>query len=134
MTKYLLDTNICIFFFKGKHRLDEKIRQVGLGNCFISENTLAELIYGAENSGNPEKHREIVQAFQENIQILPIFNSLSIYGKEKARLRKAGSLIDDFDLLIGATAMGNDLMLVTNNTKPFARIESLELEDWTQVS
>lgn len=132
MSKYLLDTNICIFFFKGRYRLDEKIRNAGINNCYISEITLAELIFGAENSGNPDKHRQIVKEFQEEIQILPIFNSLSIYGKEKARLRQAGLPIDDFDLLIGATAVANDLILVTNNTKHFTRINDLQLEDWTE--
>lgn len=64
MSKYLLDTNICIFFFKGRFRLDEKFIEVGVDNCFISEITLAELKFGTENSSNPEKHRKIVQEFQ----------------------------------------------------------------------
>jgi len=46
--KYLLDTNICIYFFKGLYHLDEKIENIGLQNCAISEITLAELFYGAE--------------------------------------------------------------------------------------
>ncbi|MEZ4848299.1 MAG: type II toxin-antitoxin system VapC family toxin [Bacteroidia bacterium] len=132
MTEYLLDTNICIFFFKGRYNLDAKIKKVGLENCFISEITLAELIYGAEHSANPQKHWEKVNEFQNGIQILPIFNVLKVYGKEKSRLRKLGQLIDDFDLLIGATAIENDLILVTNNTKHFLRIKNIKLEDWTK--
>ena len=100
MSKYLLDTNICIFFFKGRFKLDEKFIEVGVDNCFISEITLAELKFGAENSANPEKHRKIVQEFQNKIQVIPIFNSINLYAKEKARLRKLGTPIDEFDLLI----------------------------------
>lgn len=52
---YLLDTNICIYFLKGMYNLDRKIANVGEGNCFISEMTVAELKYGVENSKTPEK-------------------------------------------------------------------------------
>ncbi len=53
--KYLLDTNICIHFFKGKFNLIDKLTKIGIENCAISEITLAELIFGAENSTNPKK-------------------------------------------------------------------------------
>jgi tRNA(fMet)-specific endonuclease VapC len=55
-----------------------------------------------------------------------------LYAKEKARLRKAGTPIDDFDLLIGATAVTHKLIMVTNNTKHFKRINGIKLEDWTR--
>lgn len=53
---YLLDTNIIIFFFRGKHNLMEKIKAAEIQNCFISEITLAELKYGTRCSNDPEKH------------------------------------------------------------------------------
>ena len=56
MKKYLLDTNICIFYMKGRYQLDEKIKKVGQKNCYISEITVAELLYGVSRSGNKEKH------------------------------------------------------------------------------
>jgi len=52
---YLLDTNICIHFFRGSFNLFTKIEQIKLKNCAISEITLAELVFGAENSPNPKK-------------------------------------------------------------------------------
>ena len=67
------------------------------------------------------------------MQIIPIFGALDFYAKEKARLRKLGTPIDDFDLLIGATAVTNELIIVTNNTKHFTRIDLIEIEDWTTV-
>jgi tRNA(fMet)-specific endonuclease VapC len=51
--KYLLDTNICIYYMKGMHNLDKKFKSVKVENCYISEITLAELKYGVENSKNP---------------------------------------------------------------------------------
>jgi tRNA(fMet)-specific endonuclease VapC len=128
--KYLLDTNICIFFFKGKHNLIEKIEDVGLINCAISEITLAELVFGAENSENPQRNMRIVEEFAGNITILPIFDSIYKYGKEKSRLKKRGTMISDFDLLIGCTATENNLIMVTENIKEFERISGINIENW----
>lgn len=132
MIKYLLDTNICIFFFKGRYGIDEKLKEIGIESCCISVITLAELKFGSENSANPEKHRLIVDEFESQIQILPLINVLEDYAKEKAVLRKQGTPIDEFDLLIGCTAKSNNLIVVTNNTKHFKRIDGISIEDWTK--
>lgn len=62
---------------------------------------------------------------------MPIYPALDIYASEKARLQKSGKVIDDFDLLIGASAVSFDLIMVTNNTNHFNRIKNLRFEDWT---
>lgn len=62
---------------------------------------------------------------------MPIFPALDIYASEKARLQKSGKVIDDFDLLIGATAVSFDLIMVTNNAAHFERIKDIKLQDWT---
>lgn len=118
---------------KGKFDLDAKFDSVATENRFISEMTLAELKFGVENSEKPEKNRKALVDFLTGVQILPIFHSLDLYAKEKARLRKAGTPVDDFDLLIGATSVTHDLTMVTNNTNHFKRISGIKLEDWTTV-
>lgn len=130
--KYLLDSNICIHFFRGKFGVIDKFNSVGLKNCAISEITLAELVFGAENSDNPEKNHKIIEKFVNQLTILPIFDSLLIYGKEKTRLRKTGKMISDFDLLIGCTAVEKDLTMVTENVKEFERISDIKIENWIQ--
>lgn len=130
MGKFLLDTNIVIFYLKGRYNLNEKFRQVSLQNCCISEVTLAELKYGAECSDQIDKNTKMVDAFAKEITILPIFNSLSLYAKEKARLRKSGDMIDDFDILIGTTAIANNLILVTDNEKHLKRLSKIKIENW----
>lgn len=130
MKKYLLDTNICIYFIKGLYNLDEKIKNVELSNCFISEITVAELKFGAEKSQKSVENHKVCSKFIDGINVLPIYNSIDIYAIEKNRLQKAGMPIDDFDLLIGATAIKNKLTLVTNNTKHFKRLKNIKLEDW----
>lgn len=130
MKKYILDTNICIYLSKGLFDLSAKIEDVGIDNCFISEITVAELKYGAANSNFPEKNIDKVNLIQQIFTIVYIFNSLDIYAREKARLRKVGNILDDFDLLIGATAISNNLTLVTRNISDFNRINGLEIENW----
>ena len=132
--KYLLDTNICIHFFRGKFDLIETFNEIGIETCAISEITLAELIFGAENSPNPEKNHLLIERFIEQITILPIFNSIIKYGKQKAKLRKKGRIISDFDLLIGCTATENDLIMVTENVNEFKRIDGIKIENWINRS
>ena len=48
--RYLLDTNICVFYLKGEFGIRERIQSVGLVNCFLSEITIAELLFGVANS------------------------------------------------------------------------------------
>lgn len=131
MKKYLIDTNIVIFYMKGKFDLDVKFDDAATENCFISEITLAELKFGVEKSEKPEKNKKALDNFLTGVQILPIFHSLDLYAKEKARLQKAGTPVDDFDLLIGVTSVTHSLIMVTNNTSHFKRIRGIRLEDWT---
>lgn len=128
--KYLLDTNICIHFFRGKYNLDNKFKEIGISNCSISEITLAELIYGAENSSNKKKNLQLIESFIKNLTIIPIIDCIYLYGAEKARLRKAGIMISDFDLLIGATAVSGDFIMVTENLNEFQRMEGIKIENW----
>ena len=83
MKKYLLDTNICIYFIKGEYNLNKKIADIGEQNCFISEITVAELKYGIENSKTIDAMRIIVESFITKFPVIPIYNCLDIYAKEK---------------------------------------------------
>ena len=127
---YLLDTNICIHYFKRQFNLKNKIEEIGFRNFAISEITLAELIYGAEKSQRKSENIRVIENFKEKIAIIPIFDSIKIYGKEKARLKLKGTIISDLDLFIGATAIVNNMILVTRNVKEFERMENIKIENW----
>ncbi len=130
---YLLDTTICVFFLRGKLNLDEIIKEKGRENCYISEITVFELRYGAENSDDPVKSHQSVDRFVNGLIIIPIFGCERRYAKEKVRLRRSGRpMHDEFDLLIGVTAVENQLTLVTDNVSDFERIEGMEIENWFQ--
>lgn len=129
--QYLLDTSICVFFLRGKLKLDEIIKEKGTENCFISEITVFELRYGAENSDKPTKSHKAVDLFVNGISIIPIVGSIKKYAKEKVRLRRLGKpMHDEFDLLIGVTAIENKLTLVTDNESDFQNLNDIKIENW----
>ena len=131
---YLLDTNIVIFLFKDKFGIAEKLEAVGFDQCSISEITLIELLTGAEKSLRPEYHRKKIGEFVEQVKVLPISNAIDVFAKEKARLEKSGMSISNFDMLIGATAIANELTLVTNNVSHLSRMSNILIENWVSVS
>lgn len=131
--KYLLDTNICVFFLRGKYNIDKAIDQVGWENYYISEITVLELKYGVELSMQKDgKDRsQQLNAFLENINILPITDALNLTAKEKIRLRLAGTPADDdFDLLIACTSIVNNMIMVTENIKDFKNFSNIQLQNW----
>lgn len=93
---------------------------------------MAELKFGVEKSEKPEKNKKALENFLTGVQVLPIFHSLDLYAKEKARLQRSGTPVDDFDLLIGVTSVTHNLTMVTNNTNHFKGISGIRLEDWTK--
>jgi tRNA(fMet)-specific endonuclease VapC len=131
---YLLDTNICIYAINKKpglviNRIKKEIRK----GIYISTLTIAELEYGVENSSRIEVNRVAL------IKFLSVFNILAFddldaipYGRLKTNLKRNGNLIGPIDMLLAAQAVSKGLILVTNNTKEFERIEGLKIEDWTQ--
>jgi len=129
--QYLLDTSICVFYLRGKLDLNSLIREKGRNNFFISEITVVELRFGAENGDNTEKAHRVVDDFVNGLSVIPIFGCIKRYAKETVRLRKMGKPInDEFDLLIGVTAVENNLTLVTDNIRHFERIEGILIENW----
>lgn len=128
-TRYLLDTNVLIAMLKDKNNVRKQILKVGIDNCYVSEISIAELFYGAAKGGRA-KNLEDVNHILKLFEILPIFPSLKQYGHVKALLEMEGRRIDDFDLLIGVTALQNNLTMVTANVKHLERIPDLIIENW----
>ena len=132
-TGYVLDTNICAFYLRGKYNVDKAIDNVGWNNCYISEVTELELKFGVEllmQRDGIDKSAGL-NRFLDAIKILPIADALDLAAKEKIRLRLAGTPCDDnFDLLIGCTAIVYDFVCVTDNIKHFENFKGISLENW----
>lgn len=134
MSGYLLDTNICIHTMKGDFGLENKLLQVGLINCHLSELTIAELLYGIANSA-PARQVSNRQNLDKFLRLFPATRRLGIsatletYAQQKAHLKRSGRLQGEFDMLIGSVAVAHDLTLVTRNTRYFADTVGIGLED-----
>lgn len=131
--QYLLDTNICVFYLRGRYAVNKAIDKVGWGSCAISEITALELKIGAELSEQRDgvSRMNSLNRFLDAIKVVPISNALDLAAKEKVRLRLNGTPIDDdFDLLIGCTAIANNMIVVTENIKDFKNINGIRLENW----
>ena len=130
MKKYLLDTNICVFCMRGMYEMNRKIAVAGIGNCFLSEITVAELYYGAENSNNPQKTLQQTEDFISLFRVGPFSKSLHTYGREMAYLKSIGRKIENFDMAIGSIALQHQMVLITDNTDHLGRIRGIEIENW----
>ena len=130
MNVYLFDTDTCVFRLRRMFGIAQRISQVRKRDRFVSEITIAELRFGAERCGQRKEQMFLVDAMYEEFTVLPITPAIRTFAVEKARLWSIGQKIADFDLLIGATAVYYGLILVTNNTKHFERMQSLQLENW----
>ena len=128
----LLDTNICIYILKNKPvKVLEKFKKFNIGELKLSSITVAELYFGAYNSSYIEKNISVIERFLIPFEIVNFDEKAAMeYGKVKAKLRKKGNIIGELDMQIASIAISNNLILVTNNIKEFARIENLDFENW----
>ena len=132
--RYSLDTNICIYAINGSSRnVMQKMSKVGPDALVISALVAAELAFGVARSdeAHRSKNKQNLQSFISSIEVLPwTHDAMWHFGNQRPRLKVAGQSIGEIDLLIGAQAPASDLVVVTNNTREFERIEGLKLENW----
>jgi tRNA(fMet)-specific endonuclease VapC len=129
---YMLDTNICVFLIRQKSPILLERLKNSSGVLCLSAITLAELQHGVEKSLFPEKNTKALMDFLSIVEVLSFDEKAAgEYGKVKTALQKRGMLIGPLDTLIASHAKAADAVLVTNNTKEFARVDGLRLEDWT---
>lgn len=127
---YILDTDTIIYFFKN---------QAAVVNALISRRdravttsiNQAELFFGAYHSTRKEENLQRLRNFFLDIEILPFEGEASEwFGKQKAELTEIGRPLADADLMIASIAIAHDAVLVTHNTKHFARLKDLKHETW----
>jgi tRNA(fMet)-specific endonuclease VapC len=131
MLRYMLDTNICIYVIRNRpaglrQRFDELDEELS-----ISVITLGELLYGAENSQQRVQNLQRIEEFAARLEVLPFTaNAAAHYGRVRATLRRAVRPSGVHDMLIGAHARSEGLILVTNNMRELARMPGLQVENW----
>ena len=126
--QYLVDTDWIISHL---HQVEPVVRRLddlaaaGLGISIVS---LAELYDGVFGAKDPERSERALRYFLEDAAVVNLDDEICrIFAWERGRLRAAGMLVGDFDLLIGATALRHGLTLLTNNRRHFERLEGLQI-------
>ena len=134
--KYMLDTNVCIDLIRSRPRavIDRIKEHISDGLC-ISSITLAELEHGVEKSMHKEHNRVALLKMLTIFKILPFDDGAAeAYGHIRAALESWSEQIGPMDMLIAAHAKAEELVLVTNNIREFARVDGLAVENWHDAS
>jgi len=128
---YLLDTDTLIYFLKGENNVVKNFRDHESQPKAISVISYGEMIYGAEKSERVSQNMAKVHQLAELYPIIEIGRSvMDSFGEIKASLSCGGITVDDFDLLIGCTALTLNYTVVTNNIKHYQRIPGLSVVNW----
>lgn len=131
-TRYLLDTNICIYIAKYNPPAVRERFTLHLANELVmSVITLGELRFGAEKSQSKERAMAVIDDLASLLNIEALTDDVADhYGEIRAALQKSGQIIGNNDLWLAAHARANDWILVTNNEKEFLRVDGLTVENW----
>ena len=81
---------------RGMFEMNRKIALAGIGNCYLSEITVAELYYGAENSDNPKKTMQQTEDFISLFRVIPFSQSLHTFGRMVISQQRKGQ--EDYQL------------------------------------
>lgn len=133
-TRYLLDTNICIYIAKGQPlAVRERFARHALHELAMSAITVGELHFGAEKSQSRERALATIAQLVQMIAPCPLpMAAAEHYGDIRATLQKQGLPIGNNDLWLAAHARAEGWTLVTNNTREFARVPGLQIENWVE--
>ena len=130
---YLLDTNICSYVLQHRFGISKKMQPIAPAMLNVCAITVAEARVGALKSREPARLLAawdyFLQPFSD--RILPFDrDAAEHYGDIRANLERRGKMIGDRDCMISSIARCHGLVMVTTNSREFARVPDLAVEDW----
>lgn len=133
---YLLDTNVCIALINGTSRLIRRryFQATGRGALPATSSIVAhELWYGVAKSDRVPQNASRLAAFLNSAVAVLDFSAQDAHaaGEIRAELERKGKRIGEYDTLIAGQAFSRNLILVTANTREYARVKGLVVDDWT---
>ena len=127
---YLLDTNICVALLK-QSPLAVRQFNIKASQCYLSTIVIAELYKGAYYSQRIQQNLNTIEQFISLMLIVEFDRSAAEeFGKIQGELKRIGKPTGELDAIIGAVARSCQDILVTDNTRHFINIPSLQLENW----
>ena len=129
---YMLDTDTCAFVLRrSSDTLLSRIQSVPVMQQVMSVVTYAELLYGVQLSSKKKANQAAVDALARHLAVLDWpQDAAGHYAQIRADLKRRGAMIGANDLLIAAHARSLGAIVVTNNTKDFARVKGLAIDNW----
>jgi tRNA(fMet)-specific endonuclease VapC len=133
VTKFLLDTDTCIYALKQNREVLEKLLSTEREAVIVSVITEGELRTGAAKSSSPVKTLHLVENFLRPLVLIDFTSDDAIaYAGVRAKLERAGTPIGPLDTLIASQAVSRKLTLVTNNEREFRRVAGLSVDNWAR--
>lgn len=131
-TRFLLDTNICIYIRQKKPQsVLRRFQTLRPGEAALSVITYGELVFGATKSLQREAALERLRELLTWLPALPLPEHAGyVHGTIRAELARRGEMIGNNDLWIAAHAVAAELTLVTNNEREFRRVRGLKVQNW----
>lgn len=130
---YLLDTDTVIYTLNNDSRVLARFQAVEERPKAISVVTYGELLYGAMKSAQRERNLAKARRVGELFPVIEVSRAvIEVFASLKAALQRRGRPVEDFDLVIAATAVFLDYCLVTNNERHFRHIPGLRTENWAR--
>jgi tRNA(fMet)-specific endonuclease VapC len=132
--RYLLDTCVISDFIKGEIGTKARLKQTPPGDIAISTITVMELRYGlALNPQRAQKVEPAIASFLASVTTLPFGTGEAEQAAQiRAALKSRGQPIGAYDVLIAATALQHNLLMITANQREFERVPGLQIENWRQ--
>jgi tRNA(fMet)-specific endonuclease VapC len=130
-----LDINICITIINVKPpAVLERFKHYQLGEIGLCSVVAAELAFGVAKSGSV-RNRQALEMFLAPLTILPFDERASwAYGDLRAELERQGTPIGSLDTMIAAHALSLQAKLITNNTREFAQVSGLHVDNWVPAA
>jgi tRNA(fMet)-specific endonuclease VapC len=133
MSRFLLDTDICIYVLKKDPEVLEQFLSKDNEDIVVSVITEAELRTGAAKSSSQIKALRVIENFLAPLELIDFTSEDAVvYAHVRAKLERAGTPIGPLDTLIAAQAISRQMTLVSNNEREFRRVHGLRFENWTR--
>jgi tRNA(fMet)-specific endonuclease VapC len=129
---WLPDTNVWIRLLnRNPSPVKTQFARLAVADIFLCEIVKAELYFGAFNSAKPEANLALIDDLSQHFPSIGFDEQCARqFGQIRARLKQLGTPIGPYDMQIAAIALRYEMVLVTHNTREFARVEGVQLEDW----